>query len=125
MWRLLTEKGNPHFSVLGLLVSLQPYSTSSCKKGQRKIESRSKETSLKMMQCREIGLVNYSHDIQTLAVLPPQHFSHHYHHHPSIQEAYRNVSNFMGCGKRSDIKATLGNLTILCVKIFYFPSWKY
>jgi len=84
MWRrLLTERGNPHFSVLRLLLSLQPYSTSSCKKGQRKIESRSKETSLKMMQCREIGPANYSQEIQMLAGLLLQHFSHHYRHHPS------------------------------------------
>jgi len=41
---------------------------------------------------------------------------------PSIQEAYRNVSNFMGRGKRSDRKGMLGDLKILCVKIFYFPS---
>jgi len=40
----------------------------------------------------------------------------------SIQEAYRHVNNFMGRGKRSDRKGMLGNLAILCVKIFYFPS---
>ena len=36
-----------------------------------------------MMQCREIGPVNYSQEIQMLEGLLPQHFSHHYHHHPS------------------------------------------
>jgi hypothetical protein len=41
---------------------------------------------------------------------------------PSVHEAYRNVSSFMRCGKRSDKKEMSGNLTILCVKIFYFLS---